>query len=166
QQQPQVVAVVARARVPRRADAGLAAERVDDDPGVVGERGEPGVLVRRPCLEQRVRLEAVAVLDRLRPVVADELVRSEPVAEDAPQLLVLVRVVGREHEGRHGTPYDASAADWMAASSPAPATARSSSESSSPRSNGAFSAVPCTSMKSPRPVTTTFMSVSARRSSV
>ena len=54
-------------------------------------------------LDQRVRRETVAVLDRLRTVVADQLVGPEALPQDAPQLLDLVRVVGREHEGRHAT---------------------------------------------------------------
>ena len=46
-----------------------------------------------------------------------------------------------------------------------PVSASTSRSSSSPRENGAPSAVPCTSMNRPLPVMTTFMSTSARASS-
>src|SRR4029077_2503785 len=57
------------------------------------------------------------------------------------------------------------ASRWNSASDAHPATARSSSASSSSRRNGVPSAVPCTSTNDPSPVTTTFMSGSARTSS-
>ena len=52
-----VVGVDPRARIARRVDAGGAAQRVDRDAGVVRDRGEPGVLGRRPRLDERVRRE-------------------------------------------------------------------------------------------------------------
>ncbi|OEI69225.1 Uncharacterized protein Cus16_1063 [Curtobacterium sp. ER1/6] len=166
QQQRDVVGVHPGPRVAGGVDAGRALEGVDRDARVVGERRQPGVRHGRARLDQRVRRVGVAVLDRLRPVVADELdPLAERLAEDPAELDDLALVVRRQDDGApgHASP---SASRWMAASDRLPASPRSSSVSSSARSNGACSAVPCTSMNFPEPVVTMFMSVSAAESSV
>src|SRR5450830_934161 len=181
EQQAQVRGVVAVTAGPaRREDARRATEHVDTQPGIVRDGGQTGVRGESPGLDQRILGERHAVLTRLRrtDVAGPDDVRrvepGDPAVEDRAQLTELVRVVGREDEpgGHPHTPPwatrvigPASAAVWIAASSMVPPSARSSSASSSRRSNGAASAVPCTSTNNPRPVTTTFMSVSARTSS-
>src|SRR5450830_619529 len=181
EQQAQVRGVVAVTAGPvRREDAGGAAEHVDAQAGVIRDRGQAGERRQAARLDQRVLRDGHAVLTRLRraDVARPDDVRrvepGDPAVEDRAQLAELVRVVRREDQPgghAHAPPWAtrvmgaASAAVWIAASSAVPPRARSSSASSSRRSNGAASAVPCTSTNSPRPVTTTFMSVSARTSS-
>ncbi len=162
-EQLRIVLVIARtfAGIASRPDAGRAIQRVDLEPGVVRERRQARGFQCRPRFDRGVRLERVAVLDRGRAVVPDELVRPEAITEDAPQLDDLVRVVGRENEGGH----TASVAAWISVSRAAPLPANSSKASSSRLSNGAPSAVPCTSTNRPRPVFTMFMSTSAPESS-
>src|SRR5690606_7713026 len=162
-EQPVVVDVVARAGVASRADARLTAQRGDADARVIRYRGQPGVLVGRARLDERIGLEGVAIFDRLRAVVADELDAVELSTQDATELRNLVLVVGREDEcAGHAS----SAAFCRAVRLFVPASARSSRASSSARSKGTPSAVPCTSMNLPEPVATTFMSVPARTASV
>ena len=60
----------------------------------------------------------------------------------------------------------ATISSWAATISAMPPSARPRSASSSARVNATPSAVPCTSTKRPSPVITTFMSTSARTSSV
>src|SRR5699024_1566367 len=90
----------------------------------------------------------------------------DPVPQQLTQLAQLALVPRGEDEPRgrrgaracaHRSPARVSC--WIRVSSVVPSTARSSRVSSSARRNGAPSAVPWTSTKSPDPVTTTFMSV-------
>ena len=87
------------------------------------------------------------------------------LGDDPAQLGQLLGVVGGQHDlVRRG--HRASAACCSSVSVAQPAAPRSSSSSSTERSNGAPSAVPCTSMNAPAPLITMFMSVSAAESSV
>jgi hypothetical protein len=81
--------------------------------------------------------------------------------EDLGHLGDLVRVLGGDDEP---VDHDASADACAATSLEMPSVARSSSPSSRSRENGAPSAVPWISMRSPPPVITTFMSTSAAAS--
>src|SRR6185312_6411615 len=84
-------------------------------------------------------------------------------AQQFAELAELALVVGGEDE--LGCHQPARVSRWISASWVVPISARSRRRLSSSRSNGAPSAVPCTSTNLPEPVTTTFMSVSARTSS-
>ena len=120
-----------------------------------GARLEQGVLV-----ERRPRLGDIGVG---RDVVqADHLQVGHLGGEDAAQLAELLGVAGRQQE--RSSPEQGLLLE-LRPTAGSRTTARSSSASSSSRRNGTPSAVPCTSTNSPAPVTTTFMSVSARTSS-
>ena len=84
------------------------------------------------------------------------------VGQDSAHLDHLVLIAGGQNDASTHRP---SASCCSRVSSAQPVDARSSSASSSDRSKGTPSAVPCTSMKRPSPVQTTFMSVSAVTSS-
>ena len=94
--------------------------------------------------------------------------------EDLDDLARLVGVLGREDERQAAAPVitargagaSATISCCAATISSMPLSARPSSASSSARVNATPSAVPCTSTKRPSPVITTFMSTSARTSSV
>ncbi len=108
-------------------------------------------------------------------VESDEFAAEPGVGEDAVELGDLVRVPGREHDPRDasepasarrlGSQLPPSATVCRRVSSAQPAVPRSSRLFSSARENGSPSAVPWISTKSPVPVQTTFMSVSAVESS-
>lgn len=92
------------------------------------------------------------------------------IPQKLTQLPQLSRVVSCKNQARPGSlgwahRVSARVSRWMAASWVVPSSARSRSLFSSSRSKGAPSAVPWTSTNLPVPVTTTFMSVSARTSS-
>src|SRR5690606_22220707 len=156
--------VLLLSRPVRREDPRGAAQHVDADAGVVREGGKAGVRDGGAGLDERVLREGHPVLHRLGAVVPDPLQVGSRLRDDLLELGDLVLVVGREDDSHDSAP-EASAAVWYSVRVAHPATPSSSSASSSRLSNGAPSAVPCTSTNSPRPVTTTFMSVSARTSS-
>ena len=83
EQHGEVVGVHSRPRIPCGVDARGAAQRIDADPRVVGERRQAGVRGRGARLDQRVLVERDAVLDRLRAVVADELEPGKLRRQDA-----------------------------------------------------------------------------------
>src|SRR6185295_8637618 len=82
--------------------------------------------------------------------------------QELAQLDELARVAGREHQ----RPRHATTRRWIAVSWRMPSVARSSIASSCLRSNVPCSAVPWTSISAPSSPPTTFMSTSARESSV
>src|SRR5262245_19754013 len=149
-------------RPARGLDPGAPAEGVDLDPGVLARDPVVRRRVRAPVprLDPSVREERLAVLDGLvRRVEELDL----PVRQRRAQLAELVLVPRGENEP-HGSGA-AAAADCAPVRVPIPPDARSSSSSSSSREKGSRSAVACTSTRSPSPVMTTFMSVSAVESS-
>jgi hypothetical protein len=132
-------------------DAGPAAQGVDLDPRVVGDRGQPCQAGVEAGLEPGIGLERCAVLDRIagnaQRIEVDQLsaVRSEQLG----QLDQLVPGARRDDDpgpvglAQRRTPASASA--WAANSRSRPVPARSSSEVKPARSKGLPSAVPCSS---------------------
>lgn len=164
QQQVVGVVVLRRPGPPRRQHARHPVQRVHTDPAVVRDRRQPGRGQGGMRLQQRVPLEGRLRLGRfvVRRYVAEpeHLDPGHDRGQDPPQLLELLLVVRCQENSTH-----ASASCCSFASSAQPEIPSSSRLSSSARSNGAPSAVPCTSMNFPSPVITRFMSVSARTSS-
>src|SRR5688572_4870287 len=156
---------------PLAAHSRLSAERVHDEPGIIGHHGEataPGEEIAR--LRERVLLERLVRLDRLfvwrfGNARFGEIDHRHAVAlEDGTQLAQLSGAARREHQ--HSVARQRpSAPRWRASSSPRPRVASSRSRSSSARSNVPFSPVPCTSTNLPSLLITTFMSTSATTSS-
>src|SRR5690606_14535441 len=149
-------------------DPGHAVQRVDTQSRVVRDGRKAGVRGDRPGLEQGVAGEGRLGLGHLGgvrvSVEAADLDVEPRLAQDGAQFGDLLGVAGGEYESADRA-HSVSAFFWISVSSAHPATARSSRESRSLRSKGALSAVPWTSMNSPVPVTTTFMSVCATESS-
>ena len=128
-------------------------------------RARAGRCSRSPrAPEQRVPLEGGLVLDRF--VVPLDVVDAEHLASGAysRRSRSISTIFLRLREARKIRHRDR-ASDCRRVRSAQPFSASPSRASSSTRSNGAASAVPCTSMNLPSPVMTTFMSVSARTSS-
>src|SRR6185295_5929561 len=153
--------------VVRRRDARRAAERIDAQPRVVGDRRRVGGARRVARLRERVldegRMRLVGLGDA-ELALRDELDRQR--REERGELGELGAVVRREDEPHVALASGAaSAARCIATSSPMPLVASASSASISRRENVAPSAVPCSSTKPPAPVMTTFMSVSQAASS-
>jgi hypothetical protein len=153
-------------------DPGPAIEGVDLDPRVVGQGRQAGRASREAGLDPGVRLERLAVLDRLaldaEVVERDELDLRQ--REELAQLAQLVARARRDDEPR--APGDgaqrrtfASASACASNSLPRPRFARSSSSSTRVRSNGAPSAVPWSSTYVPASVPTTLKSTAAWESS-
>src|SRR3990167_5691646 len=150
---------------------------VDAQAGVVGQRGQAGVLRRIACLGQRVFHKGAVGLGRLgHAQVALAHQGAAQRAKHGLQFDQLALVVGCENDLHE---YASSAYEYCASSyyfdsescckaisSPMPCSASPSSWSISARVNATPSAVPCTSTKCPAPVITTFMSVSQAESSV
>src|SRR3569623_96920 len=151
--------VVAGAGVARAVDAGCAAERVDLEAAVVGERGQAGRLRHLARLLRRVAGERVGVLDDIGHVNIVERSHFD-AGQQLAQLDELAAIARREHERSHAIALRCAAvSSWM------PARARSSIASSCLRSKLACSAVPWTSISLPEASPTTFMSTSALLSS-
>src|SRR5262245_59366810 len=155
----------------RRLHARRLVERVDLDPRIIRDahqacrlgviaRLQPRILLkRRPCL--------LGLDDRL-PIVQ----RQQPhghALEDSCNFFQLARIGGRDQQRSHREPAQERISPtidrWRETSSRMPLSASSRRSSRALRSKGGPSAVPCTSMKRPSPVLTTFMSTSARESS-
>ena len=163
QHELQVREVVAMPPSPaRREDPRHPVQRLDGESAVVRHRRQTGLAHPLERLRERVLGEGRTGL-RTRLVRRPDQRQPERL-QDPGQLGNLALVAGGQQDGPHSD--WASTAVWSALSCRIPPSARSSSASSSARENGAPSAVPCTSMMSPSPVATTFMSVSARTSSV
>ena len=138
---------------------------MDDQTRVVGEH-------------ERVVVHVVAQCGGLDPGVLEQrhpgLLGIEPVGRPADarareqglELVDLVRVARREDDPHRARIAHATATDCAARSERMPDSARSSSMSSSAREKVLPSAVACTSTSVPAPVITTFMSDSARESSM
>ena len=138
------------ARVAGRVHAGRAAERVDLEPGVVGDRGQAGRLAQRDGLEPRVVLERRRRSRRprgRRRVGATSSTSSPASSEDGADLAPPCRGwrwrgrtrSGRSHRRAHerrGAGGSASSSRCRAKISAIPDSARPSSWSSSPRENG------------------------------
>ena len=155
-------------------DARGATHDVNGKAGVVGNGHQSGGAGHCPRLKQGVFGERHAGFDDVRGTCRGGVhhlrVDVEPgnlPAEEFTEFAKLAFVVRGQHQpgGRAAHRVSARVSRWMAASWAVPSRARSSSWFSSSRSKGAPSAVPCTSTNLPEPVTTTFMSVSARTSS-
>src|SRR5687768_14683899 len=142
------------ARVIRRVHAGCAAERLDAQARVVGERREAAGAARVSRLRERVLHERRM---RLFGFYDAELglgnQRDAERREQLPDLPEFSGVARRENQL-----HSSSARFWCCTSSAMPWAASASSASSSLRENVPPSAVPCTSTKPPAPVMTTFMS--------
>ena len=164
-----------RAGEVRGVDAGLAVERVDLQPGVVGDRRQPGRGARAPP-PSAGRCPRACPSPRRRRARRPGAAAARPTSsEDRRDLGDLVRVRRRADELQHALIGEAAGGSAIISACSAmicsmPAWPRSSSASSCARPNGAASAVPCTSTNSgspPRPSAsiTTFMSTSAVESS-
>ena len=149
-------------------DPGCATEGADLEAGVVGDGRETGGRRQGRCLQPGVLLQGGARLLHLGDVgrARPQFGVRERLGHDRPDLLGLVRIGRSEDEDHRGAGGSASTAACASRIRPIPAVARSSNSSSSARLNGAPSAVPWTSTKPPADVITTFMSVSARESSL
>src|SRR5688572_10806743 len=166
-----------RTEIPCRPDARLAVERIDDEPGVF-----------RDCQERRivqVTRGRLRVIPGFQPGVLGErrarflgFVEGRQIAEreefdgeslehgaDLAQLVAIGRRDEQRRRPRHLARYWPTSPRCSAKSCRVPVSARSSRRLSASRPNGSASAVPCSSMYSPPPVFTTFMSTSARESS-
>src|SRR5690606_36439713 len=151
--------------VVRRVHARQAAESLDAQAGVVGQRGQAALARRVARLGERILDEGAVRLGRLGNAelgLAHEFHAQR--REQRLQLGQLARVVGREDQ-LHAGSAAFSAAFCAVTSSPMLFSARPISTSISRRVKAAPSAVPCTSTKWPAPVMTTFMSVSQAASS-
>ena len=168
------------ARIARRAHPRGAAQRVDDDAGVVGDGGQPGRGARRARLDEGVLDEGQSGL--FRGLDAEGILRDEAQPgrrQDRSQLreLSLIRACEDDVHVRISSGAGRATGDGRRALQPAraarcistrdamPRCARSSIASSSARRNAWPSAVPWTSMNPPASFITTFMSVSASESS-
>ena len=146
------------AGIARRMHAGRAAQRVDLEPGIVGEQiavGEAAVVFR---LADGVLFERGAGLIRRRHG-AGKLLHIE-IGSGQLKLSQLPRI-----RRRAVNDHLSSNCLWIATSSPIPCRASASKSASCASSNGVFSAVACTSTNFPAPVITTFISTSACESS-
>src|SRR5436190_2913318 len=160
---------------PRGQHTGHSVQHGHDEAGVIGDGGQPGCLGCSAGLDERVFRECRTGLRNVLHIVESDQLDAEQRLEDPTELFDLALVTTRQDDaeahnaaesswcGARSCCSSASCCRWV--SSAQPATARSSSWSSSGRSKGWPSAVPCTSTNSPVPVQTTFMSVSARTSS-
>ena len=138
------------ARVAGRVDAGRAAERVDLEAGVVGDRGQAGGLAQRDRLEARVVLERGrrSRRPRGRRRAAGRARRRVPASSSTARIsaalsgLAVARTnfSGAEspafRHGRRGGGGSARSSRCSAKISAIPDSARPSSWSSSPRENG------------------------------
>ena len=168
---------------------GAAVQGVDLDARVIGQGRQTGPQGALAGLDDGIALEGALGLGGLGVTLdvgqADDVEGNVGRLDDGPQLTQLLGVVRGEDErgalragsllggGRHGRADgllhhlpSASAAACMTLSSEHPLRPRSSRTLRVSRSKGTPSAVPWTSMKSPLPATTMFMSVSAVESSV
>ncbi len=146
--------------IPRRVHPGRATERIHLEPGVVGESRHAGRRRHGPRLEKRIGIECGAGLGDVGPHVAvQDLDPGRHPGEHGFDLDDLVGVLGREDQS-----HPPRAAFCSSTRREIPAAARSRRASRSGRVNGAPSAVPCTSISSPAPVMTTFMSTAAATS--
>jgi hypothetical protein len=90
--------------VPMAAHAGLAAQGLDFETGVVGERGVVGALVGEPGLGDRVLEIGIVSLDQGELLgISQELVRHHELdlgigRKQGPELLELVAVEGRKQD--------------------------------------------------------------------
>src|SRR5574343_695398 len=159
----------AQRRVHGALHAGVPAQRVHAQAGVVGDRGQAGAVRGVAGLGQRVLDEGdvgLLGLDHAQAALRHQLQRQ--LTEERRQLLELLRVVGGQHQAHRAhscTGGWASASFWACTRSAMPWVARASIASISARLKGTPSAVPWTSTKPPAPVITTFMSVSQAESS-
>src|SRR6185312_3785974 len=158
-------AEIARLASPaRRVDARVAADRRDDEAGIVTERGEEAALGPRPGLERGVGLEGVAGLLGLGKAELGGADRLDAIGrEQHGELVELAGIVGGDQQlPGHQRP---SAVRCCRVNSAMPARARSSMRANSESSNGAPSAVAWISTIPPLPVITKLASVSAVESS-
>ena len=150
-----------------RTDARHPIEGVNLETGIVGQRRQIGVMGSSSGLDEGVLDEGGAGLLGSRSITdlrqTDDLDVSPGRLEGTPQFDQFLGIVGRQHNPAHSVTPRAS--DCAALSEAQPPAARSSRSLRRPRLKGAPSAVPWISTKSPSPLMTTFMSVSARESS-
>ena len=162
-QQQLVVLLVGRARPgpAGRPDAGHPVQHVDRQPGVVGQGRQPGGRDAGPGLEQRVALEGRLGLGRLgigrarrpgpstsTPGAAAATIRRSSASFLALLVASTTPVCVEARDGRRLTTGEGGLLQ-LGQPRAARRAARSSSRPASSRSNGAPSAVPCTSMKLP-----------------
>ena len=154
----------------RGVNSGLAAERVDDQAGIVGKGGKPA----QPC--RRLRLDSCVVAKRHSGLVrfvqvqfacryGVDAVRSKQVAH----LGELARIMRCDHQPARDAAMCRSphitAIFCKSTSLATPLRASAKSAENCASENGVFSAVACTSTISPEPVRTKLASVSACESS-
>ena len=186
--------ILVGARPARRMDPGRAAERVDHEAGVVGERRKPGGLRRGCGLDQSVLGKGRAGLLGLGEAELAGRDRRDAVGrEEFAHLGELAWVMGRDHEPSgdgamtlqamtlqgHSIPesrisegeasascrYHITASFCRSMSLPTPLRASASMSMNCASVNGVFSAVPWISTMPPFPVSTKLASVSAAESS-
>ena len=156
-------------------DAGHPVQRVDAQPGVVGDRGQPGGRRDRARLEQRVLGEGQP-RSRRRPAPRGTPRRPAQLARPARPRRGSGAARRASCALRVARTRTVTAAHFCPAARPAPPAESASAPRSRRRRGRAArraargrraspSAVPCTSTKRPSPVQTTFMSVSAATSS-
>ena len=131
---------------------------------IVRQRRQPAVHRRVTRLRERVLDEGqVRLLGGLDAKLALRDDGEIELGQQRPELAQLARIRRRENNAtRHASP---STCFWAAMSSETPLRASAIMAAIWASVNGSPSAVPCTSTKPPRPVITTFMSVSQVESS-
>src|SRR5215469_5514563 len=166
------IEILGRPGPARRVDPRSAAERRDDETGIVGQCGHPARFCRGCCLQHRIGLEAVAGFVGLGDAerdCGDGLDRKwrqqrRNFLDLAPVMAGNQQPIPGELARVHTTP-SPSAARWCLVSSATPARASRSISAKSASSNGAPSAVAWISTIPPVAVSTKFASVCACESS-
>ena len=148
-QQLGVVCLVRRvlAGVSPRPHARAAVERVDLDARIVGQRRQAARPHPEASLDRGVRLERLAVLDRVArdPEVVERHEHAPIQRQQLAQLAQLVHGARRDQQPLRHRRTVARTAACASNRRASPVSARSSSPSAAARSNGLPSAVPCSS---------------------